>query len=195
MGLLKNAKASLSPLTGGHHKRFYIPGFYELRISRPLQALKNYLLELYDSVIKEIRKTYPWLKHFRIGLILSMAGAGAQSIAHYDYDDKMRTYSPELRAVSCLMAIDGFSFSYWGDNGKWQKIWCPEGTWLSFTSGCLHFGSANPFPRNALRAFLYCVSDPADFPDNHVYPPRARPAGSTIGCEEDQDPTFVWDFN
>ena len=62
---------------------------------------------------------------------------------HYDFSPDFWKKAPELRALSCLMAIDGFGFTYLGDNDIWQRLWCPENTWISFIDGYLRFGSAD----------------------------------------------------
>jgi hypothetical protein len=182
-------------LTGASEDRLYIPDLYSMDIPPYMAELRDYLLALFAPILAELRMRYPHVKYFRIGLLLSEAYAVPQDKVHYDYGPELRKLLPKFRALSCLMSIDGFSFTYLGDNGIWQRIWCPEGTWLNFTDGCLHFGSANPFGRPALRAFFYGVSNEAHFPNNEVYPPSCdfpRPELCTIGCEEDQDPTFPY---
>ena len=92
------------------------------------------------------------------------------------------------------MAIDGFGLTYLGDSDIWQRLWCPENTWISFIDGCLHFASANPFPRPALRAFYYGVANKEDFPPNFVFSPDdGFPDRDilTFGCEQDQDPGYT----
>jgi len=116
---------------------------------------------------------------------------------HFDYSDVLKMLQWESRPISAICAIDGFGFTYWGDNGNWQRIWCPEGAWIEFTDGCLHYGSANPFDRVAMRVFFYGVSDEAHYPPDKVYSPAnldeiPDPSKGVFGCEEDQDATFEW---
>jgi hypothetical protein len=196
--LLAGARASLRPLTGGNKKRFYIPGFYDDNAPEAVIRLREYLLLLFNHVIVAMKNKYHGLREFRIGLIVSYDNASSQSVPHYDYDSLLRHFSPEYRAMSCLMSIDGFGFTYLGDNDKWQEEWCSEGTWLAFSDGCLHFGAGNTFSRPAVRAFLYCVSDAAHFPPDNVYPPEKGsfpdPEKKAYKCYEDQDPDFKWTF-
>ena len=134
------------------------------------------------------------MRHFRIGLILSYPCARAQGKVHYNYSPDLRRQEPELRAVSCLMAIDGFGFTYLGDNDVWQRLWVPENCCIAFIDGCLHFGSANPLKRPALRAFYYVVANEMDFPPNTVFAPDdgfPDPDILTVGCEQDQVPGYT----
>ncbi len=196
--LLGKCRASLSCLTGCKGDRFYIPNFYDLDASPDLIELREYLLLVFNEVIQEMKKRHRGLRHFRIGLIVSYPGAASQGVVHYDYDSSLRELHPDYRAMSCLMAIDGFGFTFLGENDKWQEIWCPEGTWLSFTDGCLHFGSENSFSRYAVRAFLYCTSFDVHLPNGRVFIPERTsypdPKEKVYRCKEDQDPGFEWTF-
>ena len=157
-----------------------------------------FLLELYAPIIAILQRRHPYIRYFHIGMLISLALAFEQGVIHFDYDDLKKRLQSELRPISAICAIDGFGFTYWGDNGNWQKIWCPEGAWIEFTDGCLHFGSANPFERPAMRVFFYGVSDEAHYPPDEVYPPAggfpdpSAPGVRVYECEEDQDEGFEW---
>lgn len=187
-------QGALVPLTGSSRERFYVPDFYGPRVAPSLISLREYLDNLFLPIQSELYYRYPHVRHFRIGLILSYPGARAQAKVHYDYSPALRRLEPEFRAISCLMAIDGFSFTYLGDNDIWQRLGCPENTWITFIDGCLHFESANSLPRPALRAFYYGVANEEDFPQNFVFFSEdgfPDPDILTIGCEQDQDPNYT----
>ena len=171
-----------------------MPGFYDPQVDPSLLSLHVYLENLFSPIKPELHYRHPHVKHFRIGLILSYPRARAQAKMHYDYSPDLRRQEPELRDVSCLMVIDGFGFTYLGDNDVWQRLWVPENCWIAFIDGCLHFGSANPLKRPALRAFYYVVANEMDFPPNTVFAPDTgypNPLSQTVGCEQDQDPGFT----
>ena len=160
-----------------------------------MKDLLELIEEIFNPLLVPLKKRYPENSYIRFGLIFSKRMAGRQGTVHYDFPASMRNRIPGLQAVSCLIAVDGFGFTYLGANGKWQELWVPEGTWVSFTNHCLHFGSANPFTRRAIRIFIYAVSNPADFPDKKVYTPEPNecpnPDKGIYPCYSDQSQVFV----
>jgi hypothetical protein len=195
--LVDRCIGSFRALTGCQNDRFFIPNLYGLDVSGHAVMLREFLWALYGPILEVLRGRHPYIKHFRIGLLISLMLAFDQGKVHFDYGDLLKKLLSELRPISAICAIDGFGFTYWGDNGNWQRIWCPEGAWIEFTDGCLHFGSANPFNRPAMRVFFYGVSDEAHYPPDEVYSPTSTddftdPGKGIFGCEEDQDRDFEW---
>ena len=119
-------KGALVPLTGSSRERFHVPGFYNHQVAPSLLSLRVYLENLFLPIQPELHCRHPHVKHFRIGLILSYPRARAQAKVHYDYSPDLRRQEPQLRAISCLMAIDGFGFTDLGDNDVWKRLWVPE---------------------------------------------------------------------
>ena len=123
---------ALVPLARSSRERFYVPGFYDPQVDPSLLSLRVYFENLFSPIQPELHYRHPHVKHFWIGLTLNYRRVRAQVKVHYDYSPNIRRQEPELRAISCLMTIDGFGFTYLGDYDVWQRLWVPKNCRIAF---------------------------------------------------------------
>jgi hypothetical protein len=191
------SKASWTGLTGGGAKRGDVQRReYLLDLDHPRNALlAEKIQNALTPYIRYVQKQYPSLQAVKVGAIRTLPRTmsqfeGLNGRLHSDYDNALALeYSPELRPMSLLVALDGFKFLYLPSQdlprSQILEQFVASRQMVCFTHECLHAGGENDTDEIVYRLFAYACAKKEDIPNNRVFP------RSWVSGQPGEDPRLV----